>query len=184
MRNLIIISGDLAAGKSTLANSLSMELNIPYITKDNLKEIACDVIGYSNREENRNLSITATESMIYFFKQIAMVGGDLIIEANFRNDEMQKIVKITEEKGYNVVLIVLFGDVNLLYQRFLDRLPDRHIAHKSLHLDKSFDDFANYVAMIRNEDLIYEPHYIDMTELDEEDVTEKALEILREELDI
>ena len=182
MNNLIIISGDLAAGKSTLANALSKELNIPFITKDNLKEIACDVIGYANREENRNLSITATESMIYFFKQVSMVGGDLIIEANFRNNEIERVKEIAEEKGYNVILIVLYGDVNLLYQRFLDRLPDRHIAHKSLHLDRSIDDFTNYIAMIRNEDLIYEPHYIDMTELDEDDVVDKALEIIHEEL--
>lgn len=184
MRNLIIISGDLASGKSTLASALSKELNIPYLTKDSLKEIACDAIGYSNREENRNLSIAATDSMIYFFNQVAIVGGGLILEANFRNNEITKIKEIAEQNGYNVVLIMLFGDVNLLYQRFLDRLPERHIAHKSLHLDKSFDDFANYIAMIRNEDLLYEPHYIDMSELDEDEVLDKALEILREEIEL
>ena len=51
MRNLIIITGDLAAGKSTLANSLSIELQIPCLVKDTLKEIACDAIGYETREE-------------------------------------------------------------------------------------------------------------------------------------
>ena len=41
MRNLIIITGDLASGKSTLANALSYELNIPCLIKDDIKEIAC-----------------------------------------------------------------------------------------------------------------------------------------------
>jgi shikimate kinase len=46
MKNLIVITGDLAAGKSTLAASLSAELKIPFVTKDSLKEIACDAVGF------------------------------------------------------------------------------------------------------------------------------------------
>ena len=82
MQRLIIITGDLAAGKSTLAAAISGSLGIPYIIKDTLKEIACDNIGYQTRQENRQLSITATQDMIYFFKQCALVGNDLILEAN------------------------------------------------------------------------------------------------------
>ena len=184
MLNLIIISGDLASGKSTLAKSLSAELNIPFITKDSLKEIACDAIGFSTREENRNLSITATESMIYFFNQVASCQGDLIIEANFRNNEISKIKQIADDKGYNVALIMLRGDVNLLYQRFLDRLSSRHIAHTSLHLERSIDDFNRYINMIRDEDLLYTPNIIDMSEMDEEEVVNKALEILRNRINL
>ena len=184
MRNLIIISGDLASGKSTLANALSIELNIPFLTKDSLKEIARDAVGYESREENRNLSIAATNSMIYFFEQISKVDGDLILEANFRNNEISAIKNITDEKSYNVLLIVLTGDINLLFMRFIDRLSTRHIAHKSMHLEKSLEDFNRYISDIRNEDLIYPPHYIDMTELDEEDVTNQALEIIHQELGI
>ena len=62
MQRLIIITGDLAAGKSTLASALSEVLGIPYIIKDTLKEIACDIIGYQTRQENRQLSITATKN--------------------------------------------------------------------------------------------------------------------------
>ena len=68
MHKLILITGDLASGKSTLAASLSESLSIPYFTKDSLKEIACDAIGYSSREENRRLSISAVNSMIYVFE--------------------------------------------------------------------------------------------------------------------
>ena len=39
MQRLIIITGDLAAGKSTLAAALSESLGIPFIIKDTLKEI-------------------------------------------------------------------------------------------------------------------------------------------------
>ena len=98
MRKLIIITGDLAAGKSTLANSLSAELQIPCLIKDTLKEIACDAIGYETREENRELSISAVNSMIYVFNQTAKVGGDLILEANFRSEEIEDIKGLQDRR--------------------------------------------------------------------------------------
>lgn len=182
MRNLIIISGDLAAGKSTLAASLSEELNIAFLTKDSLKEIACDAVGYQTREENRRLSISATNSMIYFFKQVAKVNQDLILEANFRSDEIIKIKEIANQNDYHVLLLQLTGDINLLYQRFLDRLATRHPAHMSLHLDNSLERFTEYINELRNEDMVYPPHQIDMTDLDEDEVVEVALNIVYEEL--
>lgn len=182
MNRLIIITGDLAAGKSTLAASLSEELQIPFIIKDSLKEIACDEIGYSNREENRRLSITATNDMIYFFKQCAMVGNDLIMEANFRHQELVDIQIIAEQYSYQVVLLVLTGDIDLLYQRFLDRLPTRHIAHRSMNLENSIERFANYINELRDEDLVFNPHFIDMSDLDEDEVVSEALQIIKENL--
>lgn len=184
MQKLIIITGDLAAGKSTLAASLSEELRIPYVIKDTLKEIACDEIGYSSREENRALSILAVNDILYFFKQSALVGSDLIVEANFRNDELMEFKRIAEQYSYQVLLLVLTGDDELLYQRFLDRLPTRHIAHKSLNLDWSFDRFVNYLNEIRSADYCFEPHYIDMSDLDEDEVVRNALSYVDEVLDL
>ena len=181
MRKLIIITGDLAAGKSTLASALSERLSIPFITKDSLKEIACDMIGYQTREENRLLSKCATRDMIYFFKQSALVGADLILEANFRAEELREIKELVDEYDYRVALIMMTGDIPLLYQRFLDRLPSRHIAHHSLNLDYSLERFTDYINEIRNQDLVFPSHHLDMSDLDEDEVTEKALDIIYDE---
>ncbi len=184
MKTLIIISGDLAAGKSTLAASLSDALDIAYLTKDSLKEIACDVIDYSTREENRKLSVAAVDSMIYFFHQSALVGIPLILEANFRHEEVTKIKQIADEYDYQVLLICLKGELNLLYQRFLDRLATRHRAHRSLNLDYSLEKFVSYINEIRKEDLIYPAFTIDMSDLDEDEVVNEALNIIHTELGI
>ena len=181
MRKLIIITGDLAAGKSTLASALSERLSIPFITKDSLKEIACDIIGYQTREENRLLSKCATCDMVYFFKQSALVGADLILEANFRAEELREIKELVDEYDYRVALIMMTGDIPLLYQRFLDRLPSRHIAHRSLNLDYSLERFTDYINEIRNQDLVFPSHHLDMSDLDEDEVTEKALDIIYDE---
>lgn len=182
MQKLIIITGDLAAGKSTLAATLSQELQITFITKDRLKEIACDIFGFHNRIENRLLSESAVCSMIYYIAQAAKVGQDLIVEANFRSIELMQIKAIVEQNFYQVVLILLTGDVRLLYQRYLDRLPFRHIAHQIMAIENSFEGFAAYIEEIRQENLIFIPHEIDMSELDEDEVVNKALDIVYREL--
>lgn len=184
MRDLIIITGDLAAGKSTLAASLSEKLSIPYLTKDSLKEIACDAIDYSTREENRKLSVSAMESMIYFFNQSALVGNSLILEANFRSEEVNEIKLIVDEHKYNVMVFYLTGDVNLLYQRFLDRLANRHKAHRSLNLDFSLDRFISYINLIRGQEIPYHIYKINMTDLDEDEVLDEALKAVHQNLGI
>lgn len=184
MNNLIIITGDLASGKSTLAATLSGELNILHVTKDSLKEIACDAIGYNTREENRRLSIAAMNSMIYLFRHAAFMNLDMILEANFRSDELARIKEICEEFSYNVCVISLTGDVNLLYQRFLDRLTTRHEAHRSLNLDYSKERFEAYLWEIRNQEPVFPVDTIDMTDLDEEEVVNKALDIIENRLGI
>ena len=183
MQRLIIITGDLAAGKSTLAMALSERYKIPFITKDALKEIACDIIGYSSREENRELSIVATGDMIYFFKQCALAKQDLVLEANFRTEELNELQSIANQYNYQVVLLVLTGDMPLLYQRFLDRLPGRHIAHRSIHLEDSYEKFAQYIESLRGQDFVFTPNYIDMSNLDEDEVVEEALQIVEDEFE-
>ena len=51
MSRLIIITGDLASGKSSLADSLSLRLNIPCFKKDVIKENLVDKYGFTTREE-------------------------------------------------------------------------------------------------------------------------------------
>lgn len=181
MANLILISGSLAAGKSTLAKSLGEHLSYVVINKDELKEIACDIFSYSNREENLKLSKVSMEYMIHFFERIAKAGQDVILEANFRTEEVCRIADIASENDYRVCLIILTGNDELLYERFLGRVPTRHKAHLSIGLQESFDRFKEYNEMLRNQDLVYEPHLLDISSLNPEDVLSYSLMILREE---
>ena len=71
MNKLIIISGDLAAGKSTLAKRLGDYLSFVVLNKDELKEIENDVFDYQTREDNKKLSLAAMSNMIHFFTRLA-----------------------------------------------------------------------------------------------------------------
>jgi len=182
MNKLIILTGDLASGKSTLADSLSLYLHIPAIKKDTLKEKICDAVGFETREENRKISIATVDTMIEIFECGAKVGADYIFDANFRANELYQFKRICSIYNYQAVVISLFGDKELLYSRFKDRLPLRHKAHTSLRLDEDFQKYSDYIDSIRQEDLAFSNiNYIDVTNLNEKEVFKKALEILEKE---
>ena len=56
MKKLLLITGDLACGKTTFAKLLSKRYDTNLYFKDSLKELLGDTIGFSNREENLKLS--------------------------------------------------------------------------------------------------------------------------------
>ena len=179
MNRIIVITGDLAAGKSSLADSLSLALNISCFKKDTIKEHYCDLYGYKTREENRELSIKAVNYMIDAFKKFASQKQDLILEANFREEELLNIKDIAEHNNYEVILFVLRGDIEILYQRFLERVPTRHIAHMSMKLNESIDKYRSYVLEQRKDNLVFLPHVIETTNKSEEEVLKIALEIIK-----
>lgn len=179
MKRLIIITGDLASGKSSLADALSLKLAIPCFKKDVIKEQYCDMYGFKNREENRKLSIKAVDYMIDAFEKFAKNNTDLILEANFRGEELKRLQDIALQYEYDVTLLVLRGDIEELYQRFLKRVPTRHKAHMSMHLDESIDKFKEYVLSQREEELYFIPHIIDTSGKSEEEVLKKAVDICK-----
>lgn len=175
MSKLILITGDLATGKSTLADNLSRLLNTPSFKKDEIKEKYCDQFGYQTREENRQLSIMAVNFMIETFQNFARSGHDIILEANFRESEMNTIKDIAEKYQINVTCIVLRGKIEILYERFMKRMANRHPAHKSLGLDRDISYFKAYLEEQRKEQIPFIPTIIETTNKSEEEVLKIAL---------
>lgn len=174
MKKVVLITGDLAAGKSTLADKLSTTLNFTCIKKDCVKEIICDSVGFSTREENKRISVAAVNSMIHFLEQTLKIGGEVILEANFRLQEILRIQDIVKQYNGELFVIYLTGDPKVLYERFLSRVPTRHRAHLSIGLDKDYDKFVDYINDLRNQLERIDCLKIDTTSLLEEDVLNKA----------
>ena len=174
MKKVVLITGDLAAGKSTLADKLSKTLNFTCIKKDCVKEIICDSVGFSTREENKRISVAAVNSMIHFLEQILKIGGEVILEANFRLQEILRIQDVVKQYNGELFIIYLTGNPKVLYERFLSRVPTRHKAHLSIGLDKDFNKFVEYINDLRNQLERIDCLKIDTTSLLEGDVLNKA----------
>lgn len=138
MNKIILISGDLASGKSTLSKKLSTRYNILCINKDNIKEILGDNFGFRNREENLKLSVCTFDLFKYITQMNILSKSNIIIESNFRNHELDYFYNL--DCDYKIYTIVLKSDICILHKRFLNRInnENRHIVHKAV-------DFSNYL---------------------------------------
>lgn len=131
MGNLIIVSGMPASGKSCFAGYASRKLHIPLVSKDSIKEILFDYIGFKSHEEKTALNNASLFAMLYMARQVLNEDGDIILENNFENNAIVPINKIISEVRCNVVSILFSGEMKTLYKRYIDRSysPERHRGH-------------------------------------------------------
>lgn len=143
MKRVILIGGQLATGKSTLAKNLSASLNIPYFYKDVLKERLGDAIGFSNREENLRLSKGAYFMLYAISEQLISNAESFILESNFKQTELDELNKLFISNGYEVISFKLSGNLDILYRRYLHRFEceNRSQVHANFN---SFEEYRDY----------------------------------------
>lgn len=153
-KKLLLIMGDLACGKSTFASILSKRYNTSVFGKDSIKEVLGDTIGFANREENLKLSAATMGLMYFLFSEFTKLKKPLILESNFHTKELEHLHRIAAEQGYEVLTLVLRGDIEVLHKRYLHRMQNenRHPVHLSTTLDV-FEDFKGYIEHTRKEEI-------------------------------
>ena len=177
MKKLLLITGDIAAGKSTFSKILSERYCAAAFQKDTIKEILGDHIGFHNREENKILSNAAIEIMCHIFSQIAVTGHNVILEANFHENELKNLHSIAHERQYDVLTLVLRGNADVLYNRYIHRMNEenRHPVHLATTLDVK-EDFVKVAKWIRNERIIGGKLVIEATDFS----YQKDMEIIKQ----
>ena len=88
----ILVTGIPAAGKSTMSEAMSKKLKLPVISKDTIKELLFDHIGFQSREEKVNLGIASMEIMYYVAGQLMKAGQSFILENNFEYSDRKSVV--------------------------------------------------------------------------------------------
>lgn len=127
----ILITGIPASGKSSMADFLTEKLRLPVISKDRIKELMYDVIGFQSREEKVKLGVAGMNIMYYMAEQLMRSRQPFILENNFENISRDGLLDILEKYSYKAITITLTGDYEKIYQRFLERndSPERHRGH-------------------------------------------------------
>jgi predicted kinase len=126
---LIIINGRPASGKSTLANWLSTKLCIPVISKDTLRELLYDHIGWKDREWSKFLGQASIELMLYVGELFLAYGMSVIMEMVFNPDIMtNRIIEIRKRTKARSIQILCEAGSEVLYNRFFVRAEngERH----------------------------------------------------------
>ena len=79
----ILVTGMPAAGKSTMAKALAEKWNLSVISKDAIKEVLFDHVGFGSRAEKVQLGIASMEIMYHMAEQLMKAGQPFILENNF-----------------------------------------------------------------------------------------------------
>nr|WP_308627517.1 AAA family ATPase [uncultured Eisenbergiella sp.] len=127
----ILVTGIPASGKSTMAGFLADTFGLPVISKDRIKELMYDTIGFRSREEKVRLGTAAMEIMYDTAEQLMKRRQPFVLENNFENASKVGLDAILDKYAYKAITVILTGDTKIIYQRFLERnnSPDRHPGH-------------------------------------------------------
>lgn len=127
----ILVTGIPAAGKSTMAQFLSEAFHLPVISKDKIKELLFDEVGFRSRAEKVKLGTAAMNIMYYMAEELMKKGQPFILENNFENASGKGLLTILEKYSCKAVTVTLTGDYPSIYQRFVKRndSPERHRGH-------------------------------------------------------
>lgn len=129
-------------------------------------------------EKNKKLSNASMELMFFIFSEFAKLGKGLILESNFHRAELERLHRMAQDNGYNVLTIALFGDVEVLHARYLNRMTNenRHLVHLSTTIDK-FEDFKKCSDYLKRIDIPGKVIHIDATDFGYQDSGEILTEI-------
>ena len=129
--DLILIAGMPAAGKTSIGRRLSGDLKIPMLSKDSIKEILFDTVGFKSREEKNALGVAAFQMMHDAAKNILLCGGSVILENNFDNASKPDVMRLIAQTCARTLTVLVDCEYAEVYRRYVkrDQSPERHRGH-------------------------------------------------------
>ena len=127
----ILVAGMPATGKSRFAEWLSGEMKLPYLSKDTVKEILFDRVGFHSRAQKVALGNAAMEVLYYFAESHMRARNPFILENNFEDCSRDGMMELMKRYGYRPITVLFDGDTEVVYRRFIarDQSPGRHRGH-------------------------------------------------------
>lgn len=177
MKQVLIITGQLASLKTTIAKKLATDLKALLLCKDDLKEALAQSIKTTSREENKALSNATFHVMHEVLLKSLIHDNPVILEGNFKENEYHTLITSLNHADIQSVTLYLHGESEALYNRYLKREINRHETHRSMGtMNKD-----TFIASMQ----YYEDVYTKLESIDKIDTTvftDKDYEALKEHL--
>ena len=129
---VIIINGPPGVGKTTLGKKIADELQLPFISKDNIKDLLFENLGWEDREWSKKLGGASFELMYHFIETLIIAQKSLIVETAFNTKfATSQFTTLKEKTNYHPIQIICKADLKTCYKRFHQRAisGDRHPGH-------------------------------------------------------
>jgi len=121
---IVVVTGMPAAGKTTVAESLSRALALPVIARDTIKERLYDTLGVGDLEWSGRLGGAAFALLFDLARVLIESGHALILEANFFRGSEPRFFALPEHR---VMQIHCDAPLDILVARYTNR--PRHQGH-------------------------------------------------------
>jgi predicted kinase len=125
--NVTIILGSPASGKTTLARRISVDLSLPILSKDDIKEALFDVLGSGDRASSRLLSEAAFSALARLARTQLAAGQSCILEGNWRATHAAILGAVLTEQRARAAQIWCRAEPREIVRRFTSR--ERHAGH-------------------------------------------------------
>jgi predicted kinase len=129
---VVIITGSPGAGKTRLGKWLARELELPFIGKDDIKELLFETLGWKDREWSKKLGQASFELLFHFLECHLAVAKSVVVETAFIPEfHNARFSELRGKYDFEPVQIVCTACEEILYKRFADRCTsgERHPGH-------------------------------------------------------
>lgn len=140
---LVVVTGSVAAGKTTLAHILSNKINCPLISRDELKEGYINTLGVPHIQLDNSANWSIYEVFFEVIDLLVSKGISMVVEAAFQ-DKLWKPRLLDLLDKAEVKIVICKADPELIKKRFINRFlenPDREKFHGDKSISSSKDRF-------------------------------------------
>lgn len=119
---LIVVTGAPGAGKTTLARRIAGEFALPCFSKDSVKEVMLDHLGWSDAAWSRRVGVASLALLFTIAEAELASGRSLILESNFRPAfDTARFRALRQRVAYRPFQIVCDAAPDVLIERFRRR---------------------------------------------------------------
>lgn len=142
---LVVVTGPPGSGKTTLARELAPRLGIPLITKDDLKVILYETLGWGGRDRDRATSDAAYALMFHLVGVSLSAGVSMMLEANFRASAAERIRPVLDSTRAASLQVLCTAPDEILVDR-LRRRTEGHLRHPGHADEETFRDLDHLLS--------------------------------------
>lgn len=124
---LVVVTGPPASGKSSIARGLASSLEIPFLSKDELKERLYEVVG-SGGDVEETVDTAALAILFSVTRSNLDAGVGVLVESNFDSESDTEPFR---DLAARIVQVHCGGDTDELVRTFAERSArgERHPGH-------------------------------------------------------